>query len=326
MIPNVTRGGKTHGVLLYLVGKGKREEHENPHVVAGSPEAVRMAESSEPLERSDADRAGAVPRRAARGVRHPGHDRRTRQEHGASHRQPGCARVALLALSAPPGARARGGAVGGDRRGLRRADGVRRRGDRQGAVPVGRDPPRPLRRRLRPRPPGRHARGRGRQQGLSAQRPAARPEGMPGARAALRAPTPRSPNPRGRKPGAQARRAGRRPPAGPSSSASEASTPNGRARQTLERIVRACATASRNESEFIQRLRDEGIKCRVRFREGGTDVVVGYSVRLSGPADGPRKTVWYGGGRLARDLTLPALRLGWGQTEEAQQGAVDEWK
>jgi hypothetical protein len=41
VIPNVTRGGKTHGVLLYLVGKGKREEHENPHLVAGSPEARR---------------------------------------------------------------------------------------------------------------------------------------------------------------------------------------------------------------------------------------------------------------------------------------------
>ena len=44
MIPNVTRGGKTHGVLVYLVGKGKREEHHAPHLVAGSPEAVRMAE------------------------------------------------------------------------------------------------------------------------------------------------------------------------------------------------------------------------------------------------------------------------------------------
>lgn len=42
VIPNVTRGGKTHGVLLYLVGKGKREEHESPHLVAGSPEAVTM--------------------------------------------------------------------------------------------------------------------------------------------------------------------------------------------------------------------------------------------------------------------------------------------
>ena len=42
MIPNVTRGGKTHGVLIYLVGKGKREEHTNPRLVAGSPEAMRM--------------------------------------------------------------------------------------------------------------------------------------------------------------------------------------------------------------------------------------------------------------------------------------------
>ncbi len=67
VIPNVTRGGKTHGVLLYLVGKGKREEHENPHLVAGSPEAVRMAGGRELLERSRRGRAGAVPRRAARG-------------------------------------------------------------------------------------------------------------------------------------------------------------------------------------------------------------------------------------------------------------------
>ena len=56
MIPNVTRGGKTHGVLLYLVGKGKREEHENPHLIAGSPEAIRMGEASKQLERSDAVR------------------------------------------------------------------------------------------------------------------------------------------------------------------------------------------------------------------------------------------------------------------------------
>src|SRR5437660_615253 len=53
MIPNVTRGGKTHGVLVYLVGKGKREEHTDPHLVAGSPETIRMAEGRL-LERGDA--------------------------------------------------------------------------------------------------------------------------------------------------------------------------------------------------------------------------------------------------------------------------------
>ena len=101
--------------------------------------------------------------------------------------------------------------------------------------------------------------------------------------------------------------------------------PERSSRQTLERIVRACATASRDESEFIQRLRDEGIRYRPRYAESGTEEVVGYSVRQPDPDDGPRRSVWYGGGRLARDLTLPALRRGWGQGEDARRRAVAEW-
>jgi hypothetical protein len=159
VIPNVTRGGKTHGVLLYLVGKGKREEHENPHLVAGSPEAIRIGEAS----------------------------------------------------------------------------------------------------------------SRGRQLGDRGEHP-------------------------------------------------ERST-----RQTLERIVRACATAGGGETEFIQRMRDEGIRLRPRYAEGGTDEVVGYSVRLPDADQGSRRTVWYGGGRLARDLTLPALRRGWRQDAAAQRRAVAVW-
>ena len=54
-------------------------------------------------------------------------------------------------------------------------------------------------------------------------------------------------------------------------------------------------------------------------------MVVGYSVRLPGADEGPRRSVWYGGGRLARDLTLPALRRGWRQDAEAQRRAVPEW-
>src|SRR5207249_3803476 len=67
-------------------------------------------------------------------------------------------------------------------------------------------------------------------------------------------------------------------------------------------------------------------RCRARYAEGGTDVVVGYSVRLkNGGDEGPRRSVWYGGGRLARDLTLPALRRSWKQTEREQREAVKEW-
>ncbi len=101
--------------------------------------------------------------------------------------------------------------------------------------------------------------------------------------------------------------------------------PEHSSRQTLERIVRACATASRDETEFIHRLRDQGIRYRPRYATGGTDVVVGYSVRLPGADEGPQRSVWYGGGRLARDLTLPALRRGWRQDQDAQGRAVGEW-
>jgi len=35
--------------------------------------------------------------------------------------------------------------------------------------------------------------------------------------------------------------------------------------------------------------------------------------------------IWHGGGRLAKDLTLPAIRKQWGQTTEQQSAAVDVW-
>ena len=43
MIPKITRGGNTRGLLLYLIGKGRREEHVDPRLVAGSPEAMMIA-------------------------------------------------------------------------------------------------------------------------------------------------------------------------------------------------------------------------------------------------------------------------------------------
>jgi hypothetical protein len=43
VIPKITRGGNTRGLLLYLIGKGRREEHVDPHLVAGSAEAMLIA-------------------------------------------------------------------------------------------------------------------------------------------------------------------------------------------------------------------------------------------------------------------------------------------
>ena len=45
VIPKVNRGGKTPGVLIYLAAKGKRKEHENTHLIAGSPEPIGMGPS-----------------------------------------------------------------------------------------------------------------------------------------------------------------------------------------------------------------------------------------------------------------------------------------
>ncbi len=91
----------------------------------------------------------------------------------------------------------------------------------------------------------------------------------------------------------------------------------------LERTVRACEAAAGDEGEFVRRLRQGGLRVRPRFAAGRGDVVAGYSVALRPPPGGA--VVWFGGGRLARDLTLPRLRAGWPDSPAHAAGAVAEW-
>jgi hypothetical protein len=92
----------------------------------------------------------------------------------------------------------------------------------------------------------------------------------------------------------------------------------------LERTVRAAATASLEEGEFVRRLRHEGVLIRPRFATGRDDVVTGYSVALR-PERGAQP-VWHGGLKLARDLSLPELRKGWPDRPETAAAAVSEWQ
>lgn len=92
----------------------------------------------------------------------------------------------------------------------------------------------------------------------------------------------------------------------------------------LERTVRAAAIASLDEGEFVRRLRRGGVLIRPRYAAGRDDVVAGYSVALR--PNGDDRPVWFGGGRLARDLTLPRLREGWPDSPQTAQAAVDEWR
>jgi Relaxase/Mobilisation nuclease domain len=89
-------------------------------------------------------------------------------------------------------------------------------------------------------------------------------------------------------------------------------------RITLARLVREASVASKDEAEFVRRLRGSGALVRPRFETGGQHTVVGYSVALKTRAsDTP---IWFGGGKLAKDLTLPHLREFW-EVSKNDQGS-----
>ena len=94
-------------------------------------------------------------------------------------------------------------------------------------------------------------------------------------------------------------------------------------RYLLALKVRGCATAAQDEAEFVRRLRREGLIVRPRFADGRTDVITGFSV-AERPEAGERP-IWYGGGQLGRDLALPRLRDGWPDTPTGATEAAAEW-
>lgn len=95
-------------------------------------------------------------------------------------------------------------------------------------------------------------------------------------------------------------------------------------RLTLARTVRAVAGAATDEAAFVTGLREQGVWVRARYAAGRDDVVTGYSVAAK-PAAGERP-VWFGGGHLGRDLTIARLRHGWPDSPEASSAAVDQWQ
>ena len=95
-------------------------------------------------------------------------------------------------------------------------------------------------------------------------------------------------------------------------------------REILLPRVRAAATSATSERDFVLRLRELGVRARPRFARGRTDVVVGYSVALHKPKG--QKAQWYAGGKIARDLTLTRLRTRWPDTPASAQHAVDTWR
>ncbi|MBM6622518.1 hypothetical protein JTF08_12945 [Micrococcaceae bacterium RIT802] len=94
-------------------------------------------------------------------------------------------------------------------------------------------------------------------------------------------------------------------------------------RVSLERKVRAASTAASTEADFVRQGRNTGLLMRPRYAKNTTDVVIGYSV-AERPRSGERP-IWFGGGRLARDLGLGQLRAQWADTAQDSLDAVAEW-
>ncbi|GAA3238281.1 hypothetical protein GCM10010468_73770 [Actinocorallia longicatena] len=79
-------------------------------------------------------------------------------------------------------------------------------------------------------------------------------------------------------------------------------------RRWLARVVSGVAVMAQDEPDFVRSLRGAGVDVRPKFGDPPerSDVVVGYSVARSG--QGPEERLWFGGGNLDRELSLPRLR------------------
>ncbi len=322
MMPNISRGGQMSGLLYYLQGPGKANEHSDPHLVAGDPAIMAWHDDNE-LSRVDARAIAAQldePRRVfgtevtLPTYSYDGDGRRVR----AGNRD---ANVWHCSLSLRAGegqlTDQRWGAIAAefmDEMGFTDTSGrsparwvaVRHGVSKQGndhvhivATTVREDGTKVNTYKDQPRSQT-VAAGLERRYGLEVLE--SRGNGLTG---------------RGNKP-AELARAQRRDEPEP-------------AKPVLGRTVRACASASTSEAEFVRRMRTEGLLVRARFASGRDDVVTGYSVAQrpsTAQRAQPRDStpVWYGGGQLDKDLTLPRLREEWEDTPQSSAEAVAEWR
>ena len=82
-------------------------------------------------------------------------------------------------------------------------------------------------------------------------------------------------------------------------------------RVTLRREASRAAAAAGSEQEFFALLRKSGVLVRTRRSARRPGEVTGYAVALARDTGRGGEPVWFGGGKLAPDLTLPKLRQRW---------------
>jgi hypothetical protein len=83
-------------------------------------------------------------------------------------------------------------------------------------------------------------------------------------------------------------------------------------RHHLQRLVWAAADRAGGEHDLLDRLHASGLLVRPRTGTGQPGgQLSGYAVALPDDHNAAGDTIWYGGARLAADLTLPKLRRRW---------------
>jgi hypothetical protein len=91
-------------------------------------------------------------------------------------------------------------------------------------------------------------------------------------------------------------------------------------RVSLRREACTAAAGASTEQEFFGRLEQAGVLVRKRHSMINPGEVTGYAVGLPDHTTQEGGTVWYGGGKLAADLTLPKLRARWAGPAEERLG------
>ena len=86
----------------------------------------------------------------------------------------------------------------------------------------------------------------------------------------------------------------------------------------MQRHAATAAAAASSEAEFFGLLEQAGLRVRLRRSTRDPGQVTGYAIALDDDKNPDGEPVWYGGGKLAADLSLPKLRARW---DPARAGA-----
>jgi len=328
VITKMQRGTRTRGLVEYLFGPGRAEEHTNQRIVAawdeawqgithpdGVQRALLAAEVDAPVKRMP-EVAKPAEHVYHVSISNHGQDRNLSDEEWATVAEAVADRLGLSGSDTRVGARwfaVHHGAASGDRDHIHfvatlvREDGrgIYLNKDKLALREVAKEMQSRFGLEVRTREPGAGARGLSRPELAVSQAPVVAATGDPEQQRAVDTVK------------AATNHGGEQQPEGTSEPGAviEPAAPVEVPRRRLERAVRAAATAAGTEAQWLARLGELGVAVEARWARGG-DRVVGYRVALLDP---PREqagstAVWFGGGTLAHDLTLPALRAGWTRT------------